>query len=353
MSLSSNPHDHFFRETFSRQEITRDFLTHYLPPEVQAYLDLGVLQTVKDTFVDEELRDHFTDLLYRTRLRDLGEEGQANEAYVYLLFEHKSYPEPWVAFQLLRYIVRIWEHVLKQHQPGKPAGLPPIVPMVVYHGKMGWRLDTRLRGLVNAPDALSPYIPDFRYVVYDFSVESQIEIMGSLPLQIVLRMLRYVMDEGAWPSQLWEMMALLHALVQAQDGLAYLEIVLRYLVAAAPNLEPSVFQEALTDTFPEIGGAMMSTIAEAWIEQGVEKGRKQGIEQGRKQGLDQGVEWGVVQATREAILETLDVRFGACPRAIEERVMDITDQARLKFLHRQALLMDSLSDFAAHLELDT
>ena len=94
---------------------------------------------------------------------------------------------------------------------------------------------------------------------------------------------------------------------------------------------------------------MMSTIAEVWIEQGIEKG----IEKGRKQGLDQGVEWGVVRATREAILEALDVRFGACPRAIEERVTDITDQARLKFLHRQALLMDSLSDFAAHLELDT
>ncbi|NBD36083.1 MAG: Rpn family recombination-promoting nuclease/putative transposase [Chloroflexi bacterium] len=348
MSLSNNPHDHFFRETFSRQDITRDFLTHYLPTEIREHLDLGVLQTVKDTFVDEDLRDHFTDLLYRTRLRDESVSGEKDEAYVYLLFEHKSYPEPWVAFQLLRYIVRIWEHRLNQHTSGKPVCLPPIIPMVLYHGKTGWHVDTRLHGLVDAPDALLPYIPDFRYAVYDFSVESQIQIMGSLQLQIVLRMLRHVMDESAWPSQLGEMMALLHALAQAQDGLSYLEIVLRYLVAAAPNLEPEDLHKALTDTFPDTGGALMSTIAEAWIEQGVEKGKKQGIEQG----VEQGVERGVVQATREAILETLEVRFGSCPAAIEEQIADLTGQARLKLLHRQALLADSLTDFANHLKLD-
>ncbi len=348
MSLSSNPHDHFFREAFSRQEITRDFLIHYLPPEVRSHLDLGVLQTVKDSFVDEELRDHFTDLLYRTRLRDESTGGEGDEAYVYLLFEHKSYPEPWVAFQLLRYIVRIWEHVLNQQPSKKLASLPPIVPTVVYHGKTGWRVDTRLHGLVDVPDALLPYIPDFCYAVYDFSVESQIQIMGSLQLQIVLRMLRHVMDESAWPSQLWEMMALLQALVQAQDDLSYLEIVLRYLVAAAPNLEPEELHQALTDTFPERGGALMSTIAEVWIEQGIERGMEQGIERG----VEQGIERGVVQATREAILETLEVRFGACPAAIRSQIANITDQARLKSLHRQALLVDSPSDFVNHLELD-
>jgi hypothetical protein len=80
---------------------------------------------------------------------------------------------------------------------------------------------------VDAPDALLPYIPDFRYAVYDFSVESQIQIIGSLQLRVVLQMLRYVMDESAWPSQLWEMMALLQALSQAQDGLSYLERLFR------------------------------------------------------------------------------------------------------------------------------
>ena len=89
----------------------------------------------------------------------------------------------------------------------------------------------------------------------------------------------------------------------------------------------------------------MSTIAEAWIEQGVDKGKKQGVEQG--------VERGVVQATREAILETLEVRFGSCPAVVAEQIADITDQARLKSLHRQALLVNSLSDFANHFELDT
>ena len=39
MSDLSNPHDRFFKETFSRIEVARDLLANYLPPEVVAILD--------------------------------------------------------------------------------------------------------------------------------------------------------------------------------------------------------------------------------------------------------------------------------------------------------------------------
>ena len=46
------------------------------------------------------MQAHQTDLLYRVRLANGG------QAYIYFLFEHKSYPDPLVALQLLRYMVR-------------------------------------------------------------------------------------------------------------------------------------------------------------------------------------------------------------------------------------------------------
>jgi hypothetical protein len=126
-------------------------------------LNLETLQPAKDSFVDDELRDHFTDLLYETRLQD------DTLAYVYLLFEHKSYSEPWTAFQLLRYMVRIWEYVLEQHQV---TILPPIIPLVVYHGEERWQVDVRFRQLVTACPPLADYVPDFRYELYDLSMYS-------------------------------------------------------------------------------------------------------------------------------------------------------------------------------------
>ncbi|MEK7832858.1 MAG: Rpn family recombination-promoting nuclease/putative transposase, partial [Acidobacteriota bacterium] len=81
-----NPHDAFFKAAFGRREVAADLLANYLPPEVAATLDLNTLEPIKDSFVDPELREHFSDLLYRVGLQGGG------SAYACLLFEHKSTP---------------------------------------------------------------------------------------------------------------------------------------------------------------------------------------------------------------------------------------------------------------------
>jgi predicted transposase/invertase (TIGR01784 family) len=96
MSEIRNPHDLFFRKTFSRIEIAHNFIENYLPAEVVAAVDLETLKLQKDSFIDEELQEHFSDLLYQVQLRD------GSEANVYFLLEHKSSPDVLVAFQLLR-----------------------------------------------------------------------------------------------------------------------------------------------------------------------------------------------------------------------------------------------------------
>src|SRR3712207_4547968 len=98
----SNPHDRFFKEVFSRQENARSFLQHYLPPEISPLLDFSALEISKDSFSDPALQEHLSDLLYKVTLHE------CTETHIYVLFEHKSYPERLVAFQLLRYMVRIW-----------------------------------------------------------------------------------------------------------------------------------------------------------------------------------------------------------------------------------------------------
>jgi len=103
----TNPHDKFFKEILSREEVARDFLKNYLPPEVYALINTDSLELSKDTFVDKDLTEYFSDLLYKADIKD------GKSAYIYILFEHKSYREPHTAFDLLRYMVRIWESVLK------------------------------------------------------------------------------------------------------------------------------------------------------------------------------------------------------------------------------------------------
>lgn len=67
-----NPHDRFFKETFSRVEVARDFVSHYIPPRIAGLLDPETLEISKDSFVDEELEERFSDLLYQVELRGKG-----------------------------------------------------------------------------------------------------------------------------------------------------------------------------------------------------------------------------------------------------------------------------------------
>lgn len=63
-----NPHDKLFRETWSNLENVRSFLKHYLPADVLKLMDLQSLEISKDSFVEKELADYFSDMLYKVTL---------------------------------------------------------------------------------------------------------------------------------------------------------------------------------------------------------------------------------------------------------------------------------------------
>ena len=59
----ANPHDRFFKEVLSRQEVARDFIIHYLPSDLVGLLDLQSLEIRKDSFIARELKEYFSDIL--------------------------------------------------------------------------------------------------------------------------------------------------------------------------------------------------------------------------------------------------------------------------------------------------
>ena len=135
MPSPQNPHDRFFRNAFARAEIAQGFFERYLPLDVSAQLDFTTLRLTKESFVDDTLKAQQSDLLFHIQTR------QGTPARLYLLLEHKSYPDPWVALQLLGYLVRIWE---QEKQRRKQPPLPIVIPLVLYHGERDWATSTQL-----------------------------------------------------------------------------------------------------------------------------------------------------------------------------------------------------------------
>ncbi len=98
-----NPHDHFFKATFARRETALSFLQTYLPAEIVQIFDFSTFEISKDTFVDSEFKDSSSDILYKVGLYSGG------QSCIYVLFEHKSYQDRMVAFQILKYMTNVWD----------------------------------------------------------------------------------------------------------------------------------------------------------------------------------------------------------------------------------------------------
>ena len=68
-----------------------------------------------------------------------------------------------------------------------------------------------------------------------------------------------------------------------------------------------------------------------------------------RRGLEKGRQEGRLQALREVILDVLETRFAMVPYELRERILAIAEEAKLKRLHRQAALAESLQVFQSQL----
>jgi predicted transposase/invertase (TIGR01784 family) len=318
-----NPHDRFFRETFSRREVAEGFLRGYLPSAVADKIDWASLAIAKDSFIEKALRQHFSDLLYSVR-------HGAGEIKIYLLVEHKSHPDAWVPLQLLRYQLRIWE----LHRKQKPKDLvPPILPLVLYHGSERWQTPDRFLALFGEMDAaLLPYIPDFRHVLCDLSLPAPRQIKDAVLSRLVLLALKHIFDPN--PKQaLAEVLPLVRKILDKETSLEMLEVVLRYYVQTTQVLDERDIRELLTQTDDEEG--IMPTFIDQYIEQGRQEGLFIGMEKGREEGLEKGIEKGIEKGReverRALLLRLLRRKFGQITPAQQHRIKQADSETLLRW----------------------
>ena len=150
MTEPTQPHDKLFKGLLDQPGTAGFLLRERLPAEISSLLTDDPPELLDGEFIDEALRGSQSDRLFRAALKGGG------DVLLYVLIDHKSTPEPGVILQLLGYSVRIWF----RYAGGKAEALrslPPILPLVVYHGASEWRVSLSLRDTIDAPDAIKQY----------------------------------------------------------------------------------------------------------------------------------------------------------------------------------------------------
>jgi len=309
-----NPHDKFFKETFSNVEVASDFIKNYLPESILKIIDLKTLELQKDSFVNEELQEVFSDMLFQVAINK-------QEGYVYFLFEHKSYSSKGVAFQLLNYMVRIWEQKMKKELDQK---IPVVIPLVVYHGKDKWKIKTSLgemiRGYEELPEDVRRFIPNYQYLLYDLSTFSDEEIKGEARLRILLSVFRDIFKNNSDEllKVVFNATLALDELEDQETGIEYFETFMRYVFNAGPQLTKDELEKMIYQidmNYPK-GSEITMTLAEVLRKEGYEDG----IEQGREEGIEKGIEKGETKALVKTVMKLLTKKFGVLPADYREKI---------------------------------
>ncbi len=330
MDNITNPHDKLFRETLSDREVAADFLQHYLPEDILTLTDLNSLEICKDSFVEDDLKDYHSDMLYKVML-------EGREGYVYLLFEHKSYADRLIHLQLIEYMLKIWRLVLKQKTE---KSLPVIIPMVLYHGQKKWQHGTKFSELFSEYHGnLKIYIPDFEFVLYDLTQYSDDAIRGMVLHRVVMLLFRHIYDPDI-ADKLPGIFSQMREIIESEGGLRFLEKILRYLSNTAGGITPDELTNMVKESFSQEKEGGFMTIAEILRKEGFELGIQQGIQQGVQQGVQQGIREGLA----EAIELGLSLKFGYEGLGIMPLIQLIQDCERLRKIKNAIKTVKDLSE---------
>jgi hypothetical protein len=159
--MPASPHDALFKSTFEQPDIARSQLELVLPAAVRAHLDLATLEVQPGSFVDPELQDLHTDLLYAVRTH------HGEQAFVYVVFEHQSSFDATMPFRMLRCAAVAAPPRQRRVEGGSGSGLDARrrrwlpARCMLWAVSFNWRCAPRARrpGCVRRPRSWPPWPP--------------------------------------------------------------------------------------------------------------------------------------------------------------------------------------------------
>jgi hypothetical protein len=315
--MPHNAHDLLFRKTFSELEHAASILRTILPPALVARIDWKTLALCPGSFIDEDLAERFTDLLFSAKLGD-------RPALLYLLFEHESSSEPLMALRMLRYEVKIWDEWLKENPHAKR--IPAILPVVLHHSPEGWTAAVAFEALLDLDEELlaviAPYVPRFQFILDDISAATDDELRGRAMTalgRLVLWCFRYSRTPEEFVRRIGGWVDLVREVRRAPNGVAALQRIYKYMMLVTERYRPDELVGLLGKALGKEGQAEMASVAEQLRAEGRTEGR------------------------RELLLKQLRARFGVLPKAAVKRV-NAADVGQLDLWAERVLEAPTLAD---------
>jgi predicted transposase/invertase (TIGR01784 family) len=307
-----NIHDTFVRESFSDPERAAAAFERFLPQNLTQYFDFSTLVVLKESYINETLQEHFSDLVFEVSLKT----DTSVKTDIVLLFEHKSSPDRNVLFQVGHYMFAHWVKYLSENKQPKP-----IIPVIYYQGKKNWNVGNLADLFKNYPKEVSDYLPLFKYIFIDLKTIDKEQLLGMRSSMMAAAMLaqQWRMD----PVKLKDEFYRIYKIFQEGDSNTnFLEMIVVY------SFRVSDIQEVqLAEVIKSIPEPIKENIMSTYIML---------IEKGKKEGKLEGEQIGKIKEKTEFVFTLFDegfdtasiARFVKLPE--EEVVKILKDHGKIK-----------------------
>ena len=316
--MTSRPHDALFKSAFEAPADAARLLRELLPSAVRDAIAWSTLRREHGSFIDRELADRHSDLLFHVRLRS----GRSRNAF--LLLEHQSTADSSMPLRSLAYQLQIWNRCRKERRRSRDY-LPPVLAVLVSHVPGGWMgpraFEEMFDPAVLALPGIDRLIPRCSMPVMDLARLSNTDLLA-MPLPAFQKLALWLLRDARAPERLlanfdtWS--SLLRAAGRARAGLDALETLIVYMFRVVHPRYQDELRAKLLALGPSTQEATM-TIADVL--------RKEGFASGRV----------------EALRRQLVFKFRTLDAASEARLKDATPREIDHYL-RRVLTADSLAE---------
>ncbi|MGC0946097.1 Rpn family recombination-promoting nuclease/putative transposase [Pantoea agglomerans] len=280
------PHDATFRQFLSQPDIARDFMELHLPAELRAICDLSTLKLESGSFVEDDLCQYFSDILYSLKTSN-------RDGYIHVLVEHQSTPDRHMAFRLMRYAVA----AMHRHLEAGHKQLPLVIPVLFYTGKRSpYPYSTRWLDEFEDP-SLAENLYGSTFPLVDVTVIPDEEIMGHRSMAALTLLQKHIHQRDI--ATLTDRLATL--LMADYLSSPQVTALIHYLLQAGESADSEAFVRELAQRVPQHGDALM-TIAQQLEQKGIEKG----IQLGEQRGIEKGRNEGKVEVARTMLQNGID-----------------------------------------------
>ncbi len=261
-------HDKFFQKALANPFVVREFFNMHLPPHIKALFSPTTLTLENDSFIEPNLKESITDVLFSVKINN-------SESYLYLLLEHQSSSDHFMAFRLFKYMLNIAERHSNLYPSSKK--FPFIYPLVFFNDNQKYTAPLNLWDLFeNSELVKATWSNDYQLIDLQNIADEKLK---ENPWLAVLQILMKYIHEPNLFDKWQEISNCLTIVASSNTGIDYIKSALSYSLTKIEQTD-KIELENILKTFlnPKVEEEIMGSIAHHWFQEGIEKGIEKGIQ---------------------------------------------------------------------------